>query len=239
MSFLKDAVAIFKKRELPLVEQYKESDDVYTFLFEKEEDMTWEAGQHGLFTITHKKIKDNTRPFTVASAPSENVVRITSRIGENPSEFKKALLELKPGMKLKIAGPVGSFYVTDNLPALLVAGGIGITPFRSILKQMEADGTLADRQIELLYMDSEKSYVFKEELDALAANFPINVLYLESRDALNEKINKYADLHLNTSNYFIAGPKSMVDSITADLKNKNISRGNIKKDAFYGYGKQI
>ena len=58
MSFFKDAIAIFKKRELAFIESYKESENVYTFLFEKEKDVTWKAGQHGLFTITHKKIKN-------------------------------------------------------------------------------------------------------------------------------------------------------------------------------------
>ena len=89
--------------------------------------------------ITHKKIKNPTKPFTVASAPTENVVRLTMRIGDNPSDFKKAMLELKQGMKVKMSGPVGSFYLKDNNPSLLIAGGIGITPFRSILKQVEAE----------------------------------------------------------------------------------------------------
>lgn len=74
MSFFQDILPIFKKRELLFLESYKESEDVYTFLFEKENDLTWKAGQHGLFNITHKSIKKPTRPFTVASAPTENKV---------------------------------------------------------------------------------------------------------------------------------------------------------------------
>ena len=81
-----------------------------------------------------------TRPFTLASAPAEKVVKITTRISNDPSEFKKALLELKQGMKISMSGPVGSFYLKDNSPTLLIAGGIGITPFRSIVKQIEIEG---------------------------------------------------------------------------------------------------
>ena len=148
MSFFQDTLSIFKKRDLLFLESYKESEGVYTFLFKKEKDLTWKAGQHGLFSITHKKIKNSTKPFTVASAPTENVVRLTMRIGENPSDFKKAMLELKQGMKVKMSGPVGSFYLKDNKPSLLIAGGIGITPFRSILKQVEAEWNGIEKQIE-------------------------------------------------------------------------------------------
>ncbi|WP_078382499.1 FAD-dependent oxidoreductase [Sutcliffiella halmapala] len=235
MSFLKDALSIFKKSELLFLERYKESDEVYTFVFEKPKDLTWKAGQHGLFTITHKKIKDSIRPFTVASAPTENNLKITMRISDAPSEFKKAMLELEKGMKVSMSGPVGSFYLKDNSPTLLIAGGIGITPFRAMVKQLEAEGNGAEKQIQLLYMDSKKSYVYKDEFDEIANNMSIRVTYLDSRDDLHHEIDKFHTSFKNNGKYFIAGSKSMVDSITTHLKNNNISKGNIKKDTFRGY----
>lgn len=87
-----------------------------------------------MFTITHKKIKNPTRPFTLASAPTENIIKVTMKITDNASDFKKAMLELNKGMKISMSGPVGSFYLKDDRPTILIAGGIGITPFRSILK---------------------------------------------------------------------------------------------------------
>ena len=235
MSFFQDTLSIFKKRELLFLESYKESESVYTFLFRKEKDLTWKAGQHGLFTITHKKIKNSTKPFTFVSAPTENVVRLTMSIGDNPSDFKKAMLELKQSMKVKMSGPVGSFYLKDNNPSLLIAGGIGITPFRSILKQVEAEWNGVEKQIKLLYMDSEKLYLFKDEMDEIANKTSISVTYLDSRENLHQEIDKFATLNKNNGNYFIAGPKSMVDSISTYLQNNNVSKRNIKKDAFYGY----
>ena len=235
MSFFQDILSIFKKRELLFLESYKESEDVYTFLFEKEKDLTWKAGQHGLFSITHKKIKNPTRPFSVASAPTENVVKITMGISDDPSDFKKAMLELKQGMKVSMSGPVGSFYLKDNSPSLLIAGGIGITPFRSIVKQIEAEGNGVEKQIHLLYMDSKKSYIYKDELDGIANNTSISVTYLDSRNDLHQEIDKFTSLYKNNGKYFIAGPKSMVDSISTYLQNNNISKRNIKKDAFFGY----
>jgi len=235
MSFFQDTLSVFKKKDLLFLESYKESAGVYTFLFKKENDLIWKAGQHGLFSITHMKIKNPTKPFTVASAPDENVVRITTRISDNPSNFKKAMLELKQGMKIRVAGPVGSFYLKDNSPSLLIAGGIGITPFRSILKQIETDGNRDEKQIKLLYMDSGNSYLFKEELDGIAKKSFVSITYLDSRDALHEEIDKFVNLYKDKGNYFISGPKSMVDSMSTYLQSKKISKRNIKKDSFVGY----
>lgn len=187
-----------------------------------------------MFTISHKTIKNGTKPFSVASAPTENVIKITTRVGDNPSDYKKALLELKQGMKVSIRGPVGPFYLKDNRPSLLIAGGIGITPFRSILKQLEAEGKVDEKQIHLLYMDSDKSYLFKEELDAMAKHPSLSVTYLDSREDLQKEIDKLITSFKDNGQYFIAGPKSLVDSITADLQ-KSISKKNIHKDAFFGY----
>lgn len=235
MSFFRDAISIFKKRDLVLLDSYKETEDVYTFLFEKEEDLTWEAGQHGLFTITHKKVKNSTRPFTVASAPTENVVQITMRISDNPSDFKKAMLEFKKGMTIKLSGPVGSFNIKDKNPTLLIAGGIGVTPFRAMLKQIEKEGNNDEKQIHFLYLDSKKPFIFKDELDAIANNSSITVTYLDSRDDLHQEMDKFIALNKNNGNYFIAGPKSMVDSISTYIQNQNVPKRNIKKDVFYGY----
>lgn len=237
MSFFQDNLKpFFKKRELTFVDSYKESDGVYSFLFEKEKDLTWKAGQYGLFTITHKNVKNGTKPFSAASAPTESVIKITTRVGDNPSDYKKALLELKPGMKVGFRGPVGPFYLKDNRPALLIAGGIGITPFRSILKQLEAEGKADERQIHLLYMESNSSYLFKDELDAWANHPSLSVSYLNSREDLQQEIDKFTSLHKDNGQYFIAGPKSLVDSISAELlQKKNISKRNLHKDAFFGY----
>lgn len=234
MSFIQDILSIFKKRNLPFLERYQEADDVYTFVFEKGQDLSWKAGQHGLFTITHKKIKNGIRPFSVASAPSENVLKITTRISGKPSDFKKAMLELKPGMTVKMSGPVGGFYLKENSPTLLIAGGIGITPFRSIVKQIEADGSGAGRQMHLLYMDSDQSYLYKEELDELAATISMGISYVDSRDKLHEEIEQFASKY-KEGQYFIAGPKAMVNSVSAYLQTNGVPKRRIKKDAFFGY----
>lgn len=234
MGFIKDFLSIFQKRKLIFIESRKESEDVYTFSFEKGPDLTWKAGQYGLFSITHKTMKNATKPFSISSVSTENVVNITTRIGDNPSEFKKAMLELKPGMHMKMSGPVGSFHLDPESPSLLIAAGIGMTPFRSILKQTAArKGEL--KPIQLLYLDSKKSYLFKDELDGIASHPSIQVSYLDSRTDLDLEIDKFIAKHKGLGKYLVAGPKSMVESVAAYLQSKDVSKQNIKKDAFFGY----
>lgn len=155
-------------------------------------------------------------------------------IRDQPSEFKQALLDLKPGMSILMRGPVGPFYLKDEKPALLIAGGIGITPFRAMLKQFEVEGSRQQR-IQLLYMDSNKRYLFQDELDQVAERTSLNVTYLDSRDQLNQEIDKYVGEIAQTGNVYIAGPKSMVDTLTGELQARNISKKQLIKDSFYGY----
>lgn len=235
MGFLQDAIAIFKKRNLRFIESYKEAEDVYTFHFEKDKDLTWKAGQHGLFSITHKKVKNGTKPFTIASAPSEQIVKLTMKIGKNPSEFKQAMLELQKGMSISMSGPVGAFSLQDNQPSLLIAGGIGITPFRSILQQLANEAPTNQQQITLLYMDSDNSYIYQDELNELAKHASIQVQYMASRNDLEQAIDQFITNHKDDGKYFVAGPKSMVDAIANDIKGKNIAKKSIFKDSFFGY----
>ncbi|MCC3371920.1 FAD-dependent oxidoreductase [Cohnella sp. REN36] len=235
MGFFKDLAAVFNKREMTFIDSFKESENIYSFLFEKDPDLHWEPGQYGLISITHKPIKNATKPFSLASAPAENVVRITTRIGDQPSEFKQALLELKPGMKIKMSGAIGSFSLKNNNPTLLIAGGIGITPFRSMLKQHAASGNGENKQIHLLYTDSKKSYLFKDELDALADRSVADVTYLDSRENLEKEIESFIARYKDNGTFFVAGPKSLVASVSAFLQGKKISKQKLKKDAFRGY----
>ena len=81
-----------------------------------------------------------------------------------------------------------------------------------------------------------KSHIYyKDELDRIANNTSINVTYLDSRNDLHQEIDKFTSLYKNNGKYFIAGPKSMVDSVSTYLQNNNVSKRNIKKDAFFGY----
>ncbi|WP_324255037.1 hypothetical protein [Bacillus sp. REN16] len=84
-------------------------------------------------------------------------------------------------------------------------------------------------------MESKKSFLIKDELDAIANNPSLKVTYLNSRDDLHQEIDKFTSLNKENGKYYIAGPKSMVESISTYLQNQNVSKRKIKKDAFFGY----
>ena len=232
MPIFKDLAPILKKREMRFLERIEESEGIHTFVFAKDADLTWKAGQHGVFSIAHKKVKKPARPFSIASAPSENTVKISMAIGDSPSEFKKAMLELEPGMVLKMRGPIGSLYLKDNGPTLLIAGGIGITPFRSML--IEAKGK-PDLQVKLLYIDTKGTFIYKQELDRLAADSVMELEYISSREELYQHLGQTVSTWSNSGNYYIAGPKALADDVSKHLKANGIVKGNIHKDIFWGY----
>lgn len=96
------------------------------------------AGQNIDVTVEDPRYadpNDNSRIFSIASAPSENHILIAARLRDNP--YKNALNELPIGSELYIEGPFGTFRLHDDItiPAVFIAGGIGITPCLSILRQ--------------------------------------------------------------------------------------------------------
>ena len=102
--------------------------------------------------------------YSLSSSPTEPDLAITFRTGISP--FKRKLQSLTPGDSLYISqyGNDYNFHLKDNRSSVLVAGGIGIAPFRSMLKEMH--DTSNGNDVHLVYLDKGNSYAFAEEIDA-------------------------------------------------------------------------
>ncbi|WP_069999032.1 FAD-dependent oxidoreductase [Cellulosilyticum sp. I15G10I2] len=235
MRLLKDILPIFKKHQIYLKEKYREAGDIYTFVFEMEQPIYWKAGQHGVFTIEHTKISKPTRAFSIASIPSEGHIKISMKISENPSEYKQALLSLQPGIKVAMRGPIGSFYTDNQKPLLFIAGGIGITPYRALIQDLLLNNTELSSDVQLLYLDSQKAFIYKAELDKADKEFGVKTHYLAKREDLHEEIENFIAKHNNEAEYFIVGSIAMVKSIETLVKSRGVKKKNIKKDPFIGY----
>lgn len=235
MGFIKDIIPIFKKHEIEFEKSFKEISDIYTFVFRSDKRINWQPGQHGVFTITHDKIKKPTRAFSIASTPEDGYIEISTRVGEKRSEFKQALMNLKPGMKMSMRGPIGGFYLHDSRPTLLIAGGIGITPFKSIVKNSNGSSKVVTEKLHLLYIDSREEFIYQDDFNKAADNNQFSVEYISKRDALTESIEEFVQNYKNNGNYFVVGSPNMTKSISALLKNHNINKKNIIKDTFIGY----
>lgn len=233
MSLFSDLKALLIPKEIVLRKVIKEG-EVYTFLFDACEPLKWKAGQHGAFVVKHAKIKKGTRPFSIASSPLENEIMISMKIGKQPSDYKKALLEMKIGMKMVLRGPMGGFYIDPTKATCFIAGGIGITPFRAMLKDIVMKEKNFKGKINLLYIDSTGKFLYHKELKEFAQNNHIEIDFFTDKIKLTERIKEMTTNSEDTE-YFLAGPKQMNDSIKDILLGQAVKKKNIKMDTFLGY----
>lgn len=223
---------------LKLISKKSETSGVITWTFESYAPLFPIAGQYFHYVLPHADSDDRgtERWFTNSAAPIEGHVQITARFdAANGSSFKRALNELEPGQTIEADGPEGSFTVEDfSKNYIFVAGGIGITPFRSIL--VEAKLRKLPLNANVLYANRSNDIAFKEELSDIAANNPdITINYIVEPDRVDADIIKdYVDQTTDPMVY-ISGPEPMVKSLAEDLQNKGVDPGIIKIDDFPGY----
>ena len=112
---------------------------------------------------------EEARPFSIASGPERPYLEFAAR--RSDSGFKRAFFALAPGDQVRIIGPRGRFFLEEDVPGVLAAGGIGITPMRSML-QHAADARLTT-PLTLVYANHDPSEIaFRSEVDALAHAVP-------------------------------------------------------------------
>lgn len=214
-----------------LISSHDEAGNVRTFTFETN-GITWIAGQSQGYILPQagETEAENQRWFTIASAPSEGVIHITTRVSE--SRFKKTLNAMKPGEEIKAFDLGGDFTWEEESdePVVMVAGGIGITPFRSILLERHKAGKPLNAT--LLYFNRTKEVSFQTELQRLSKQHPEFSL----RIAIGESITSDKILELapqaKKQILYLSGPEPMVESIGSKLHERGIT---VKQDRFPGY----
>jgi ferredoxin-NADP reductase len=224
--------------KLRLIDKFNVTSDVMTFVWEPEEQLQWRAGQYLHYTLPHDNPDDRgvKRWFTIAAPPYEEHPRITTRFaGEKGSTFKATLHELKIGDSIEATPPEGDFVVeSTDRPIVYIAGGIGVTPYRAILLQLDHESATIEGR--LLYANRNDEYIFKDELESVAAkhdNFSISYFTDPQRIAL-EDIQKAAS-ELSSPLYYISGPEPMAKSYKEQLLHAGITESDIKLDDFPGY----
>jgi ferredoxin-NADP reductase len=225
----------------------KEAEGVYSFIFEKPKDFSFQAGQYLFYTLPNPR-PDNrgiTRYFTISAAPSEDILMLTTRIADEPSTFKKSLMALDAEETIEASGPDGRFVVENpNRPLIFVAGGIGITPFRSILKEFSLKGMKPN--VQLLYANRDNNTVYNEEFDSLKKLNPnFSVEYFISPHHIDEKIINFqlspaspgeaGRANLTSPLIYISGPNSFTRAIRDIVLATGFSKENLVLDYFPGY----
>lgn len=215
--------------QLKLLSTQDEGGNTRTFVFEAE-GQEWIAGQHDSFVLPQagEEKSANKRWFTIASAPSDGEIRITTRL--SGSSFKRVLNSLQPGDTIEVLGVAGRFTWEDEAPVVLVAGGIGITPYRSILRERHARGKALNAT--LLYFNRNEQFVFRSEFEELEAQHPeLQIRYLVGEIVTADRILELAP-EAATRTIYISGPEPMVESVGKALKERGFT---VKQDWFPGY----
>ncbi|HMH31321.1 MAG TPA: FAD-dependent oxidoreductase [Methylomirabilota bacterium] len=221
-----------------------EAANIRTFYFRPEKPMHYTAGQFTELTIHHKN-PDNRgikRWFTLSSSPTEELLSITTKhAAGKSSSFKKALFKLEPGTELNMADPMGDFVLPKLIqtPLVFVAGGIGITPFHSILSWL-AD-TNETRPIRLLYgVNNEDEIIFQSTFDK-AGTKPTIIVSQPSSAWGGERGQLSAELILGLekpdedSLVYVSGPEPMVEKLEKDLKKAGLKKHQFVGDFFPNY----
>ena len=125
---------------MELVDKIDEGEGVRDFVFVSDRKVAFEPGQYLEWTLGHDRVdsRGNRRYFTIASSPTERTVSLGIKFYDRPSSFKSAMLAMRPGDKITASQLAGEFILPKDPKKKLVfiAGGIGITPFRSMLKYL-------------------------------------------------------------------------------------------------------
>lgn len=231
--------------KVKLIKKQDEAKGTVSFFWEPDKEVKYLAGQYLYYTIPTLKYPDprgTTRHFTISSSPTEgNILRLTTRIREE-SGFKKSLNELPIGTVLDGEGPNGVFLFDEkeNLTSVFIAGGIGITPFRSMIKYV-ADKNLAS-PVYLIYSNSDNDFVFKKELDEIISSHPnIKIRYVDSSkeghlDKLKiEKIIENWKLVTGNLTWWLCGPPAMVDAVEKLMAEMKVATNHIRSEKLTGY----
>lgn len=229
-----------EKLLLELKEKIQLTQDIYDFVFKQDRKLNFLPGQYMEWTLSHPNPDSRgTRRFlTIASSPTEEDLRIGIKFYPNGSSFKKSLVSLAPGSKLLAGQLAGGFTLPKDQTKKLVfiAGGIGVTPYRSIIKYLLDINQRRD--IILFYSNkTESDIVYRDIFDKAWQNLGIKTFYVVTDKVgfLNEAMIKANVLDFKDRIFYISGPHSMVDAFKNTLRQMGISNKQIKVDFFPGY----
>jgi len=233
-----------------LVSREPVAERTVSFRFEKPPGWSYRAGQSVDMTLLDPPETDaegNLRAFSISSAPRENVIQITTRMRD--TAFKRVLAAAPLGTQVKIEGPFGDFRLHHAArPAVLLAGGIGITPFRSILVETIGAGPLPYRVVLFHSNRAPKDAAFAGELQALQAK-GTKFTYVPTMTGVEGSTAHWAGErgHIDAAMlarhldgvagpiYYIAGPAGMVAVLRETLVDMNVDEDDIRTEEFTGY----
>lgn len=236
-----------KRLRLEFVKKRKEAEGIYSYIFSGRDGLRYSAGQYLEWTlpVNQSDSRGNRRYFTVSSSPTEDRLMLSMRLPETPSTFKRYLHGLSPGGKLLVSHLSGDFTLPSDKSKKLafVAGGIGVTPFRSITKYLL--DTSESRDIILLYSANDEAELAFRELFDKAKAVGVKTAYTLTGEKnrgwkgltgpVDTALIKRAVPDFAQRQFYVSGPYGFVQAVRDELEKLNVPAGNIKLDYFPGY----
>lgn len=225
--------------QITLVRSEVVAPNVRTFWFRPDMPVRYSAGQFIELRVPHHQ-PDNRgewRQFTLFSSPSEKLLGITVQFAaaaERSSSFKRALSALPPGAVLQATEPMGDFVLPKDtaVPLVFAAGGIGITPVRSILRWLR--DTQERRDISVLFAARRaESALFDDFLREQPAMSYARFLSAEGRRLSAQDILRYAPPNKRAL-FYLSGPETFVENLAQGLA-ADVEAANIVSDPFTAY----
>lgn len=191
------------------------------------------AGQFLFVRFSGDRSLNESHPFTISSAPSENVLRLTIKAS---GDFTRYLFRnLHPGTDAVIEGAYGMFdYKTGGQKQIWIAGGIGLTPFLSFIRDM--DGNL-DHEVALYYtVRHPEEALFLDEMEAASKENPrlkTHVRFSATDGSLTiEEILEDAGGDVREHDIYMCGPLPMVQAFTGKFQEMGVSNEQIHFEEF-------
>lgn len=212
------------------------------------QEVDFQAGQYFWVTLLDPPYEDEKGPrrhISVVTSPNERgVLGLCTRLRD--SAFKRSLAELPIGADVDVEEPKGSFLLPEETDRdyVFVAGGIGITVFRCMLRTISEDGL--GHRVTLVYSNRDReSTAFLDELQELERDLPNLRLVLtmtddsswegESRRIDAELLRDHLGDELSSLTYLVAGPPAMVEGVVGKLQGAGVPEERIRPDRFSGY----
>ena len=235
------AVSPKEKLLLILKEKIQVAQNTFDFVFATDRAINFSPGQYLEWTLPHAKPDDrgNRRYFTIASSPTEKEIKMGVKFYSEPSTFKKTLLSMKVGENLVLPKD-------KNQKLVFIAGGIGVTPFRAMLKYLLDKNE--KRDISIFYANNSlEEIAYKDVFDRAQEDLGIKTVYCLTdsekipadwtghcgridADLIKKEIPDFAQ-----RTFYISGPRGMILAYQDVLKKLGVQEKQIITDFFPGF----
>lgn len=244
------AVSPKEKLLLRLKERVKIAADTFEFVFAADPPFSFAPGQYMEWTLSHRDpdSRGNRRYFTLASSPTETDIRIGVKFYPEPSSFKNHLAFLPIGSGIVASQKAGEFIMPKDATQKLVfiAGGIGVTPFRSMIEYLLDTGE--KRRAVLFYSNKTAGDIaYKEIFDRAETELGIKTIYAITdpgevpawpsvrRGFIDANMIQAEVPDFKECLFYISGPHGMVLTFENLLKKMGVKSSQIKTDYFPGF----